>query len=153
MEGEKTIIFEIKYLGHCGEGTKEKIVREIELTEEHNFDDIAESLIWDSFKWDDPHLYSFFLDNKPYSKDRTKEYTCNDEADWFTGEMANSTKTKLKEIGFEKKQKFLMIFDFGDDHRFEIKIKDFGFYDEKKKYPLILREIGKAPEQYESEID
>ncbi|MFH1430887.1 MAG: hypothetical protein ABIG37_00255 [Nanoarchaeota archaeon] len=145
----KTIIFKIKYLGVCGTGFPKKIIREIELAEEQTFDDLEEILIEKSFNWDDPHLYSFFLDNKPFSKDRSQEYTYYDEQDYFTGEKANSTKTPLKEIEFEKGQKFLMIFDFGDEHRFEIKIKDFRIAEKGKNYPLILNEIGNAPEQYE----
>ena len=145
----KTIIFKIIYRGNCGCGTEEKIIRKIELTEEQTLDDLKEILIDNSFKWDDPHMYAFYLDNKPYSQNRSQEYSCDSEPDWITGQKANSTKTKLKEIGFEKKQKFLMIFDFGDDHRFEIKVENFGIADENKSYPVILEEIGKAPEQYE----
>jgi len=47
-----------------------------------------------------------------------------------------------------KNQKFLFVFDFGDDHQFGIIVKDFGKAQKDKMYPLILESKGKAPGQY-----
>lgn len=141
--GEKTIIFDIEY--PCD---GEKITRKLELLEDQTLDDLHEAIIYEAFGWDDPHMYSFYMDSKPYSRDLKKEYTSHPEEDWFTRDKPNSTTAKLKNLKLEKKQKFLFLFDFGDDHRFNIKVWDFSEAKEGIKYPLILEENGKAPEQY-----
>ena len=120
----------------------------MELKETQTFDDLTEFLIDYLFKWYDPHLYSLFLDNNAFSKDRSKEYTCDIELESFDEQRANPTDTQLKEIRFKEKQNFLMVFDFGDDTQFEIKVKNFGIVVKGKKYPLLLESIGKAPKQY-----
>lgn len=154
-KNDKTILFAVRYLGQCGCGTSEKITRKIELKETQTLDDLHKAIIYKSFKWTDPHMYSFHFDNKPYSGNKDMEYTCEPEAynkqiDNFFGihGKRKSTKTKLKDLNLEKNQKFLFVFDFGDDHRFGIKVVGFGNVQKGRKYPLILEEKGKAPEQY-----
>ena len=111
-------------------------------------DDLHEAIIYQSFGWDDPHMYSFHFDNIPYSKDRSKEYSCDPEQDMFNGAKPNSTKVKLKGLNLKKNQKFLFVFDFGDDHQFGINVEGFGEAEKGKEYPCILEEKGKAPRQY-----
>ena len=143
----RTIIFKVSYLGHCGRGARKQVVRRIEMEETQSLDDLHEAIIYRSFKWDNPHLYSFFMDNKPYLKDRAMEYTCEEHVNLdFNG--PNSSCTKLKELGLSKDQKFLFVFDFGDGHNFEIVVEGFGETKKGTSYPVILEAIGEAPEQY-----
>lgn len=148
MKSNQTIIFNVFYLGHCGCGFSGKVIRKIELEDEQTLDDLHEAIIYKSFGWDDPHMYSFYMNNKPFSRNKKMEYSCCPEGDWFIEEKPNSTKTKLKNLNLKKRQKFLFVFDFGDDHQFGIKVEDFGVAEKEKKYPLVLEEIGKAPKQY-----
>ena len=143
---KKTIIFNVEYLG-----SDDKITRKLELLEEQTLDDLHEAIIYKSFRWDDPHMYAFFMDNKPYSQDRKMEYHCDPEGEmeFFNEGKPNSTNTRLKDLNFKKKQKFLFVFDFGDDHMFSIKVEDFSEAKEGIKYPVILEQKGKSPEQYE----
>lgn len=142
-----TIIFKVSYLGHCGRGTRKKVIRRIELKETQSLDDLHEAIIYQSFKWDDPHLYSFYMDNMPHSRDRAMEYTCEEHINMdFNG--PNSSSTKLKELNLFKEQKFLFVFDFGDSHHFEILVEDFGESKKGTVYPVVLEETGDAPEQY-----
>lgn len=60
----------------------------------------------------------------------------------------HSTKAKLSDIPFQVNQKFLFVFDFGDDHRFSLVVAGFGEAKKGLKYPLLLEAKGKAPEQY-----
>lgn len=143
----KTITFKVSYLGHCGRGNRKKVVRRIELKETQNLDDLHEAIIYQSFKWDDPHLYSFYMDKMPHSRDRATEYTCEEHINMdFNG--PNSSCTKLKELNLVKDQKFLFVFDFGDGHHFEILVEDFGESKKGAIYPVVFEEIGVAPEQY-----
>lgn len=132
-DGSKTIKFRIFYLGQRGDGFEREVTRRIEMKETQTLDD--------------PHSYSFFLDNKPYSQNRNMEYSSNtEEVDEYR--KPNSTGAKLKAIKLKEGQKILFIFDFGDDHYFSIKVEGFGEAQKGKQYPLILEEKGKAPEQY-----
>jgi len=141
----------VYYLGQCGCGYSERVTRKIELKETQTLDDLHEAIIYKSFKWFDPHMYSFFFDNKPYSRNKKMEYSCNPDSD-LDDEKPNSSNTKLKDLNLKKNQKFLFVFDFGDDHHFGIKVVGFGSIQKGKKYPSILGEKGKAPEQY-PEVD
>jgi len=143
----KTIIFKVDYLGHCGCGFKRNVTQKIEVKETQTLDTLHDAIIYKSFKWDDPHMYSFFLDNKAYSKNRKMEYTCDFEPDFF-GEQPNSSSTKLEDLNLKQNQKFLFVFDFGDDHHFSINVEGFGEIQKGKRYPLVIEEKGKAPEQY-----
>ena len=102
----KTIIFMIYYLGQCGCGFSREVARKIELKETQTLDDFHEAIIIQSFGWDDPHMYSFHFDNIPYSKNRSKEYSCDPEPDMYNGAKPNSTKAKLKGLSLKKNQKF-----------------------------------------------
>ncbi len=144
----KTIIFGVYYLGQCGGGFGRKVERKIELKETQSLDDLQDAIIFQSFGWDDPHLYSFFMDNKPYTKNIGMEYSCDREQDTFSGERPNSSKVKLRKLNLSVGQKFLFVFDFGDDHHFQITVAGFGEIQKVKKYPAILEVKGKAPVQY-----
>ena len=146
-KNDKTTIFLVYYLGQCGCGFEREVTRKIELKETQTLDDLHEAIIYKSFGWDDPHMYSFFFDNIPYSKNRKNEYSCHPESN-FDGEKPKSSNIKLKYLNLRKNQKFLFVFDFGDDHQFGIQVEGFGKIQKGKKYPLILEKKGKAPEQY-----
>ncbi|MGQ9469913.1 MAG: IS1096 element passenger TnpR family protein [Nitrososphaerales archaeon] len=147
-DGERTLIFNVHYLGQCGVGFSRKVTRKIEMKETQTLDDLHEAIIYKSFGWDDPHMYSFFFDNIPYSENRRMEYCCSTKADPFSRERPNPTSTKLMRLNLKKGQRFLFIFDFGDDHQFNIEVEGFGNVAKGKKYPLLLEEKGKAPRQY-----
>lgn len=145
---QKTVILVVYYLGQCGCGFSREVTRKIELKETQTLDDLHEAIIYQSFGWDDPHMYSFHLDNIPYSKDRSKEYSCDPDPDMFGGKKPNSTKTQLEDLNLKKNQKFLFVFDFGDDHQFGINTEGFGEVEKGKKYPHIIEQKGKSPKQY-----
>ncbi len=145
---ERTVVFQVYYLGQMGAGFSRKVTRKIELKETQTLDDLHEAIIYKSFGWDDPHMYSFFFDNMPYSKARDMEYSCSTEPDLFSGDRPNPTSTKLRELNLKEKQRFLFLFDFGDDQQFGIEVDGFGEVTKGKAYPLILEEKGRAPKQY-----
>jgi hypothetical protein len=141
---KNTIIFNVEYL-NC-----RWIKRKIELLESNSLDDLYKSIIHVSFRWDDPHMYSFFMDNIPFSRDANMEYSCNPKSlIEIDGIMRKSTKTKLRELNLKEGKKFVFIFDFGDKHRFRITVEGFSEAKEGIKYPVILEQKGKSPKQYE----
>lgn len=148
-DGGRTVIFQVYYLGQMGAGFSRKIARKIEMRDTQTLDDLQESIIYDAFGWDEGHMYSFFFDNIPYSKDRSMEYSCTTEPpDPFSGERPNPTSTKLKDLKLKERQRFLFVFDFGDDQQFGIEVAGFGRSRSKAPYPMVLERKGKAPKQY-----
>jgi len=153
----KTIIFTTKYLGHCGCGSDEDIEVVTELLEDQTLDDLEESIIYKGLNWDEPHLYNFCFDNRSYSNNLETTYFCEgDEIDRLSPVTNHSkyckcdlcqvcksmpkpkmTDTKLTDIKMRKGTRFLLVFDFGDDHHFSIKVTGFGETDVSKKYPIV----------------
>lgn len=148
-----SIVFRVTYLGQGGHGYNEHIERTIVMKETQSLHDLHEAIIHDGFEWEDPHLYSFFMDNQPPQKGRDKsmEYTLDDDPNSPVGQDINSpgsSYTLLKHLDLKLEQKFLFLFDYGDDHHFEIQVTDFGEVEKGKSNPRILSKKGKAPEQY-----
>jgi hypothetical protein len=75
-------------------------------------------IILDSFGFDDDHMHAFFMNNHVW--DESAEFICpGGELDDALG---FSDKVKLSEFGLAKGDKFLYVFDFGDDWRFQIRV-------------------------------
>jgi len=143
----KTIVFQVQYLGQSSWRFPRKVTRKLELKDTQTLDDLHEAIIYKSLGWGDPHLYSFFMDNKPYSKNKEMEYSCDTEPDLIEEERKSSN-IPLKALNLKQNQKFLFLFDYGDDHRFEITVEGFGDIKKGTRYPVVLEEKGKAPNQY-----
>lgn len=133
----QTIIFKVVFKHKRG------IWRKIEMKAIDTLEDLHNS-IQNAIEWGNDHLYSFFMDNKFHKGDFDAEYTCPYEPEG----RKTADKAKVGIFGFTKGQKFAYLFDFGDGHRFEIEVVDFGQIDKSKKYPLLLESKGKSPEQY-----
>lgn len=148
----KTVIFKVAFLSHLGMGYKEEVSRVIELKESQTLVDLHESVL-KSTGWDDEsHLYSFFMDGKAWSD--TDEYHRPeniDEAEKSWGYRPKTADIELKALNLHPKQRFLYIFDFGDEHHFKVKVKGFGEVEEGVEYPRILESVGKFPPQYPDE--
>jgi len=132
--GMKTYVFKVKL------EYDKRVWRRIEVLGSQTLDDLHMA-IQDAYDFDaDPtHLYSFFMSGKAW--DKHSEY-CHPEAD---GPPA--TKVKIESLSLKPKQKFLYLFDYGDEWRFEVEFLKQGS-SEKAAYPHIIDSRGKAPEQY-----
>lgn len=96
----------------------------------------------DALVWDNDHMYSFFLDNKFWS--RKMEYSANP-----LGE--GNADICIKNLNLKRSQKIAYIFDYGDEHRFEIQVVNIELVDDPSKEKIgIVAQHGKAPEQYEN---
>lgn len=92
-----------------------------------------------NFDADPTHLYSFFMSGKAW--DRYSEY-CHPEADG-----APATRVRIESLSLKPGQKFLYLFDYGDQWEFEVEFLKEGT-PEKSIYPRIIDLRGEAPEQY-----
>lgn len=97
-------------------------------------------MILTAFDFDNDHLHAFFMDGQPYS--RGESYYSR-----YAEERGTPTnKIKVETLGLSEKQKFLFLFDFGDDWHFYCEVKKIT--DTPEKEPYISEIVGKAPEQY-----
>lgn len=130
----KTYIFKVKLK------YDKRTWRKIEILNSQTLDDLHMA-IQEAFNFDaDPtHLYSFFMSGKAW--DRHSEY-CHPDADGHP-----ATRVKIESLNLKPKQKFLYLFDYGDEWEFEVEFLEEGT-SEKAVYPRIIDSRGKAPEQH-----
>jgi Plasmid pRiA4b ORF-3-like protein len=103
-------------------------------------------LIQEAFEWDDDHLYSFWLDGKFWGAQET-EYTSPlnlvSPLDLFDRE-AKSARVEIGELGLEPRQKIAYVFDFGDEWRVRLSLRETRSDGETG----ILDRKGESPPQY-----
>jgi len=124
--------------------------RDIEVLGNITSYDLAK-VILGSFNFDFDHLFGF--GNKPgfYHSDIQYELkTDDDDPGFYNNNRYDVEKTTISDVPFFKnlKDKMYFLFDFGDNWHFEIELINFGEINKKIKYPVLLGENGKAPEQY-----
>ena len=112
--------------------------RHIKISASATLNDLAEAIL-DSFDFANDHLHAFFLDNESWS-DGDSYYLEPDRG------QRDSTKYSLEKAGFQKDLKFIFLFDFGDEWKFNCKV--LKELDEATQDAEVLRTVGFAPEQY-----
>lgn len=130
-------IFNVHLLYHTAACT-------IALLGDQTLDDLHE-MIQETFDWDNDHLYSFFMNNRPFN-DYETYYSPNDS------EEPKASRKKIYTLGLIPGKIFTYVFDFGDDHRF--KIETMGVSSQEKTpgpYPKLIKKKGKNPVQYPDE--
>lgn len=101
--------------------------------------------IQDAFKFDNDHLYSFFMDGKRYSK--------NAYHSPFSDEGPYAYDAIIGELELYLGQKILYLFDYGDSWQFAIQLMKIEEDELLPETPEVIEIIGDAPEQYESYDD
>jgi hypothetical protein len=115
--------------------------RVIEVCSDQTFEDLHRAL-QEAFRWDDDHLYSFYLSGRPHDRvtEVARPYAENEPP------LADEVVVGLLDpvVG----QRFLYVFDFGDDWRVDLSVEAILPYPKRGKYPRIVERHGRAPEQY-----
>ena len=94
------------------------------------------SIILDAFDFIDDHMHSFFMNNRAWDGD--SEYMCpGGELDYARG---FSNEVQLSKFRLGKGDKFLYIFDYGDEWRFQIKV--LRVINESTSIPITLKSVG-----------
>lgn len=106
-----------------------------------------------AFEWDDDHLYSFWLDGKFWSR-TGDEYTHpwhaaepNPLEGFVIGPSPRSAEVRLDRIELTKGQRIAYVFDFGDEWRLRLTLRQVTD-DDGQQYPRLLKSVGDAPPQY-----
>jgi len=132
---EKSLVLSVKLGTGC--------YRHIQLSDDETLFTLHKTII-NAFDFDDDHMHAFFMSNRIWDDD--EEYICpgGDRAQGFTD------KVRLSKFHLGKGDKFLYVFDFGDEWRFQIKV--LNVTGEIIDEPLVLKSVGKAY-QYGPEDD
>lgn len=117
-----------------------KIWRKLTFSAKHTMDDFHQIII-KAFEFDDDHLYSFFMDGEKWSHDCIA--SPNDDFG-----HADASKIQIGAVGFITRQKFLYIYDYGDEWTFLIEVDDINENAEQILNPYVQETRGEAPEQY-----
>ncbi len=70
--------------------------------------------------------------------------------DEAAGEEANDVRaTTLESLGLRKGKKFMYLFDYGDEWRFQVRVDAINNKaDPNAEYPILVESVGEAPQQY-----
>jgi len=113
--------------------------RRIEVSADHTLLDLHRA-IQEAYRFDDDHLYSFFMDGKAWSRKRFAS-TYEDEGPYVD-------EVRIGELGLSPGQKILYLFDYGDEWRFRVELEEIRSEGRKPRKPRIIERRGRAPEQY-----
>jgi len=118
--------------------------RHIQISENRTLESLS-SAILSAFDFMDDHLHSFFMSNIAWDED--SEYPCyynemDDERAELFGESGFTNEVTLREFDMTKGDRFLYIFDYGDEWRFWVKV--LRVIDEDTKVPVILKSKGEV---------
>jgi len=133
---------------------KKPVWREIELFGKHTFLNFAETII-DSMGWDNDHMHGFEI---PEQKGKADPFFTGSSIAFFAPGWEDdphptfkTDKVKISNIDYEKLPKLHFIFDFGDNHEFNVEFMGMRNPDKKEKigdFPKVVDRHGVGPKQY-----
>ena len=119
--------------------------RHIRIDADNALGQLSEAIL-NAFGFDDDHMHVFFMDNHVWSQDASACYWSDPDDEMGNNVNPGTYEITLRNLGLEEGQKFLYLFDFGDEWRFACRVMK--KLDEHTKVPQIVRSVGSAPEQY-----
>lgn len=127
---------------------KKPVFRVIEIEERQNLYNLH-LIIQDAFGWDNDHMYSFYMSGIRWDWD--SEYSgdpLGGHSNYGTGKAAY--KAQIRDVIDRVGQKFMYVFDYGDEIIHEMEVLEVGdLREDRAKYPRITMSSGKAPGQYD----
>jgi hypothetical protein len=119
--------------------------REIEIANDQYLSDLHLA-IQRALEWDNDHLYSFYTGKRPYDS-KTEIGSPGSET------RRRADKVTVGSLELRTRQKFLYLFDFGDDHLFDIQVMKMNPKAPPGVYPRVVGQQGDRLVQYEGEDD
>lgn len=113
-----------------------KIYRIINICGNNSLNDLSD-IILESFNFDKDHLYLFNMDNKKYSENNYS---------FLADSKEKSTGVAIDSLNLSEKQKFLYLYDFGDEWTFIITIQKISVVNEHHK--AVIKETYGHLNQY-----
>jgi hypothetical protein len=128
-------VFKVKFMW------AKRINRTIAVRSEQTLMDLHHA-IQRAIKWDDDHLYAFFMSGKVHDARTEIGHPYLEDVPLYVDELT------IGELGLVRKHKFVYFFDFGDSHQFEVEVLDIHPKAERRNYPVLLDKQGASPRQY-----
>lgn len=119
-----------------------RIWRVIEILDNQTLEDLHLA-IQGAFNWDNDHLYAFYLSGQAWDHLTEISGPFGDDA-----ESPTTDEITLGELELRPKQRFLYLFDFGDQLCHEIEVVDAFPVTAPKGFPRLTESHGEAPPQY-----
>lgn len=117
-----------------------KAWREIEIAADQTLEDLHLA-IQQAYSWNDDHLYSFFMSGQPFDG-QSEIGSPWSEAVRHTHEVA------ISELELRRGQRFLYLFDYGDNHEFDVEVVRVNPAAPGNSYPKVIAQQGRSPRQY-----
>lgn len=114
------------------------IWRKVALAARHTLEDLHLA-IQEAFRFDDDHLYSFYL----HPRNERRDVYHHPEF-----EPPYADEAVIGDLGLIPGRKFRYLFDFGDSWMFDIVLEEIREGEKAPEEPKVLEQHGKAPEQY-----
>jgi|SRR3989344_2111428 len=129
---------------------KEKPYRDIEIKENQSLSTLARAIVT-SFGFYFDHCYGFYdnFQNPNKSKEKYELFTDLPDVE-DTEDALGVTYVKVPKAFPRLGKKMRFLFDYGDTWLFTIELLEIKASTERKKYPQVIKSVGKAPEQYPS---
>jgi len=121
-----------------------KVWRKIEIKGDQNLNHLHEA-VFEAFERYDEHLYAFFMSNNPW--DASSEYGIP----YPESKTRSAKRARVDSLALKPKQKFLYIFDFGDEWWHSVQLLDIRCEEASGEYPRVIESQGEAPPQYDDE--
>lgn len=118
-----------------------KVSRTLSLSGRHSLEQLHAAIIG-AFGFADDHLHAFFLNGHAW--DREFGYFSRPDIG-----QKDTAGTKLDSLALVQNKSFLYLFDYGDEHRFGVRVTEIEAQSEGPKQPELLASEGVAPKQYE----
>jgi hypothetical protein len=111
----------------------------IETSAKHTLDDLHDAII-DAADFDDDHLHAFFLSGRAWDKD----------TEYGHGDARYSSAISIGKLQLRMKQRFLYLFDFGDQHEFDVQLSETSPEPPRdaRSRPRIVEKHDEMPPQY-----
>ena len=140
-------IFDIR-LEECGMyEVTQTAMRKIKIAGSRSLYNFAR-VITKAFGFSFDHAFGFY-DSFGNLRDAKKIYELFVDAGEEASPAAQGVKkTKISQAFINQGEKMLFLFDYGDEWRFMVELKEIRKSEEKESEPVILESAGKAPEQY-----
>jgi hypothetical protein len=116
-----------------------KVWRTIALSSEDTLHDLHRA-IQRAFKFDEDHLYAFFMDNRRWS-DYSFEHPYSEDA-------PSADEVLIGDLDLIVNQSILYLFDFGDEWTFDVRLVEIRTDEPLLPTPKIVERKGRSPEQY-----
>ena len=140
-------IFDV-WLEECGMcEIPHKAIRKIKIAGSRSLYNFAR-VITKAFGFSFDHAFGFY-DSFGDLRDAKKIYELFVDAGEEASPVAQGVKKiKISQAFINPGEKMLFLFDYGDEWRFTVELKEIRRAEEQESEPVILESVGKAPVQY-----